>query len=78
MGATPKQTPVSADAYNYEMYNSSKKYYLCPLFIRYRFFPNAFSDQTSPIGNYFYALPMSFLFPSPAVSAEQIKQFSVF
>ena len=72
MGMPPKQ----ADAYNYEKYTPKKyRFEITP--IRYRFFPSAFSEQTSPIGNFFYALPLSFLFSAPSVSAEHIKQFSV-
>ena len=46
-------------------------------YIRYRFFPSVFSPSTNTIGESFYSLPTSFLFPTPAISNDQIQKFSV-
>lgn len=79
MGSTPKQAPMQAEMIEND-YNSAHNLYqfwVFPLMSRYRFFPSAFAQQTESIGNLFYALPTSFLFQTPSISPEQIKQFSV-
>lgn len=43
----------------------------------YRFFPSVFSPKTDSIGELFYSLPTSFIFPTPSISNDQIQKFSV-